>query len=290
MTEIIDATLAGKIKALYIIGSDPASAIAPSEKVHAALKRAEFIVFQDLFLNETAKYAHVIFPAASFAEKEGTFINTEGKAQGIQRALEPAGNSRPDWTILCELAKRLQGKGFAFGSADEILSEIVSVIQSLPEKIGRFRLFPLQFVPPTETTDTDFPIILTTERDLYRGGFLSERVDGLRELRTKTCVRISPKDATDFEISDGESIRIFSRHGSLETVARVTRSTPSGLAVMDMDEEKINRLLNPVLDRISRTPEMKMCAIRLEKITKRRRLLKKRKVLTTVSASRHDNS
>jgi len=277
ITEIIDATLAGKVKALYIIGSDVASTIAPSKKVQAALKKAKFVVFQDLFLNETAKYAHVILPAASFAEKEGTLINTEGKAQGIERALEPAGNSRPDWAILCELAKRLQSKGFAFGSADDILSEILSVIQNLPEKIGRFRLFPLQYTPPAETTDMDYPIMLTTERDLYTAGVLSEKVEGLRGLRTKNHVHINPKDADDFDISDGETIRIISRHGSIESDARLTSSTPSGLAVMNLEKEKINKLLNPVLDEISRTPEMKICAIRLEKIRQSGKLRKKQK-------------
>lgn len=283
ITEIIEATLAGKIKALYIIGSDLASTIAPSKKVQAALKKAKFIVFQDLFLNETAKYAHVILPAASFAEKEGTLINTEGKAQGIERALDPAGNSRPDWAILCELAKRLQSKGFAFASDSDILSEVLSVIQNLPEKIGRFRLFPLQYTPPAETTDIDYPIILTTERDLYTAGVLSEKVEGLRGLRTKNYVYINPKDAANFDISDGETIRIISRHGSMETEAQLTSSTPAGLAVMNLNKEKINQLLNPVIDEISKIPEMKMCAVRLEKIRERGRLQKKREV--EISAS-----
>jgi predicted molibdopterin-dependent oxidoreductase YjgC len=277
-TEIINATLAGKIKALYIIGSDPASTIAPFKKVQAALKKAEFVVFQDMFFNETAKYAHVILPAASFAEKEGTLINTEGKAQTIERALEPAGNSRPDWAILCELANRLQNKGFAFERADDILSEVLSVIQNLPEKIGKFRLFPLQYTPPAETTDMDYPIMLTIERDLYTSGVLTEKVEGLRKLRAKNYVFINRKDADDFDISDGETIRIISRYGSMETESRITSSTPSGLAVTNMEQAKINQILNPVLDAISRTPAMKLCAVRLEKIKQRGRLQKKREV------------
>ncbi len=283
MTEIIDATLEGKIKALYVIGSDPASSIAPPERVRAALKKAKFVVLQDLFLNETAKYAHVILPAASFAEKEGTFINTEGKAQRIRKALEPVGNSRPDWAILCELAGKLESKGFAFGSVDDIFLEVLSVIQSLPERIGKFRLFPLQYTSPTEATDMDYPIILTMKGDLFRGSSIYKRVEGFKELRIKTYVSISPKNAADFEISDGESIRIISRHGSTETEARVERSTPSGLAVMSLDEEKVNQLLNPVLDRISKTPEMKMCAVRLEKIRKGQKSKKEKEYAITAS-------
>lgn len=276
LTEIIDDTLAGKIKALYIIGSDPASIIAPPGKVHAALKKAEFIVFQDLFMNETARYAQVILPAASFAEKEGTFINTEGKVQRIERALEPPVNSRPDWEILCSLAEKLERKGFAFENADDILSEVVSIIQQFPEKIGSFKLFPLQYTPPSETSDMDYPLVLTAEGDLYGGGVLSEKTEGLRALRPENHISINPKDADDFEIADGETVRIVSRHGSLDIDVRLARTTPAGLAVMNQEGAKFNQLLNPVLDAISRTPEMKMCAVRLEKIKKRSRARKSR--------------
>jgi predicted molibdopterin-dependent oxidoreductase YjgC len=129
----------------------------------------------------------------------------------------------------------------------------------------------------------DYPIMLTTERDLYTAGVLSEKVEGLRGLRTKNHVHINPRDADDFDISDGETIRIISRHGSIESDARLTSSTPSGLAVMNLEKEKINKLLNPVLDEISKTPEMKICAIRLEKIRRSGKLRKKRVV--EVSAS-----
>ncbi len=267
ITEIIDATLAGKIKALYIIGTDLTSSIAPSKKVHAALKKAKFIVFQDMFFNDTANYAHVILPAASFAEKDGTIINTDGKTQKIEKAIEPLGSSLPDWVIICELAKRFQDKGFIFRSSDDILSEIISVIQHLPERIGKFNLFPLQYTHPSEKTDIDYPIIFTVERDIYFCGVLSEKVVGLKNLKSKSCVFINPKDADDFEISDREVIRIVSRHGFLETEARLTNLTPAGLAVMNLEKEKINLLLNPIIDGISKIPEMKMCAIRFEKIT-----------------------
>lgn len=278
LTEIIDAALAERIKALYIIGSDPALTVAPSKKVQAALKKAKFIIFQDMFINETAKYAHVVLPAASFAEKEGTLINTDGKTQAMERALEPAGNSRPDWAIMSELAKRMQSKGFEFGSADDILSEILAVIGNLPERIGRFKLFPLQYTPPADTTDTDYPVILTSERDLYTDSVMSEKVEGMRKLRTEEYVFINPRDADDFDISDGETVRIISRHGAIETEARLTGTTPSGLVVMNREKEKINQLLNPVLDAISGTPETKICAVRLEKIRRSKKREKRSKV------------
>lgn len=266
LTEILDATLKGKIKALYIIGSDMASNIAPSKKVHAALKKAKFVVFQDMFINETAKYAHVILPAASFAEKTGTFINTEGRVQRIQKALKAIGDSRPDWEILCELAKRLKSEGFEFENTEDILSELLGAIKDVPEVKRKFSLFPLKYRPPEEATDIDYPLILTTERDFSGDGVMSEKVEGLKVLRMKDFVYINPKDAADFEIEDGEPIRVISRHGAIESGARLRGTTPAGLVVMNLEEEKVNKLLNPVLDEESKTPDMKMCAIRIEKM------------------------
>jgi len=271
LTEIVDAILEGKIKALYIIGSDLASSIAPSGKVLAALKKAKFVVFQDIFPNQTANYAHVVLPAASFAEKTGTFINTEGKVQRIRKALEPPGNSRPDWEILCELAKKLGNKGFEFENTEDILSELLSAIQGSPEIKERLSLFPLQYGRPSETTDTDYPLILTSERDFSGDGVMSEKVEGLKWLRSKDGVYINPKDAADFAIEEGEPVKVISRHGLLESGAHLTATTPAGLLVMNLEEEKFNRLLNPVLDRSSKTPEMKMCAVRIEKkLTKKK--------------------
>jgi len=266
LTEIVDAVLEGKIKALYIIGSDLATSIAPPGKVIAALKKAKFVVLQDIFTNQTAKYAHIVLPAASFAEKTGTFVNTEGKVQRIRKALEPPGDSSADWEILCELAKRLRIKGFEFEDSEDILSELSSAIQGSPETKERFSLFPLRYGRPSETTDTDYPLIITTERDFSGDGVMSEKVEGLNWLRSKEVIYINPKDAADFEIDEGEPVKVISRHGALESGAHLTATTPAGLLVMNLEEEKFNNLLNPVLDKRSKTPEMKMCAVRIEKI------------------------
>jgi len=264
LTEILDATLEGKIKALYIIGSDLFSSVAPSNKVKDALKKAKFIVFQDMFYNETAKFAHVILPAASFAEKDGTFINTERRIQGIHKALEPVGNSLPDWQIICDLAGRLGSNGFDFNGIEDIMSEISSVTANLPAQQERFSFTPLQYKPPAEISDIDYPLILTTERDLYSGGFLSGKVEGFNLLRTKELIYINPKDAADFKIEDGEMVKVISRWGKISGEARLTNSTPAGLVTMNLFEEKINQLINPTLDSVSKTPELKICAVRIE--------------------------
>jgi len=265
LTEILDATLEGKIKALYIIGHDLFSGVAPSKKVKGALEKAKFIVFQDIFYNETANFAHVMLPAASFAEKEGTFTNTERRIQKINKALEPVGNSLPDWQIICDLARRLDSNGFDFNGIEDIMSEISSITAEadLPAQQERFSLTPLQYKPPAEISDIDYPLILTTERDIYSEGFLSKKVEGLNILRTKEFININPKDAADFEIKDGEMARVISRWGEISGEARLTGATPTGLITMDLLEEKINQLINPVLDPISKTPETKICAVRI---------------------------
>ncbi len=284
-TEILNATVEGKIKALYIIGSDPAKNIASSQKVKEALEKTEFVIFQDIFLNETAQFADVILPTVSFAEKEGTFTNTERRIQIIQKALEPVGNSRPDWEILCDLAKRLGSSGFDFINPEEIISEVASVTPlyrnisynslkktsmqwSDPAEKGltqdmRFKFIPLEYIPPAEVTDVDFPIILTTERDIYSGGSLSEKVEGLETLRSKGLVYINPKDASDFEIKDGETVKVISRWGEIRGEAKLTNAAPPGLVTMNLQEELMNQLMSPSLDPTTKTPETKICAVRI---------------------------
>ncbi len=263
LTEILDATREGKIKALYIIGTDLVTSVAPTKKVKEALKKAKCVIFQDMFFNETAKFAHVIFPASSFAEKDGTFTNTERRIQSINKALEPVGNSKPDWQILCDLARKLSRSGFDFNSTEEIMSEVSSITPGLQAPKDKFRFTPLQYKAPAEVTDIDYPLILTTERDLYSGGFLSRKVEGLEILKTKNLVYINPKDAADFEIQDGEMVRVISRWGKISGEARLTGSTPTGLISMNLSEEKMNQLINPALDEVSKTPEMKICAVKI---------------------------
>jgi predicted molibdopterin-dependent oxidoreductase YjgC len=263
LTEILDAIREGKIKALYVIGTDLVTSVAPTKKVKEALKKAKCVIFQDMFFNETAKFAHVIFPAASFAEKDGTFTNTERRIQSINKALEPVGNSKPDWQILCCLARKLSRSGFDFNSSEEIMSEVSSITSGLQTPKDKFRFTPLQYKAPAEVTDIEYPLILTTERDIYSGGFLSKKVEGLEILKTKDLVYINPKDAADFEIQDGEMVRVISRWGKISGEARLTASTPTGLISMNLSGEKMNQLINPALDQIAKTPEMNICAVKI---------------------------
>ncbi|MEW6417864.1 MAG: molybdopterin-dependent oxidoreductase [Nitrospirota bacterium] len=265
-TEVINEVLDGKIKALYIIGSNLSSSMAPSKKVEKALKKLKLVVLQDSFMNETAMFAHFIFPAASFVEKDGTFTNIERRIQRINKALEPIGNAWPDWKIICELAKRLGGSGFDFSNSEEIMSEISSVTTGIPDTKERFNFTPLQYRTPAEVTDIDYPLILTTEKNLYSCGFLSRKVEGFDILKgDKDLVYINPKDSTDFEIEDEQGIKIISRNGKLKGTAKLTNLVPAGLVAIELGEERMNQLIDPVLDPVSKTPEIKICAVRIEK-------------------------
>ena len=286
LTGILQSILEGKIKALYIMGSDPVSNIAGSHKVKEALKKAEFIIFQDIFLNDTAQSADVILPAASFAEKDGTFTNTETRVQIINKAMEPIGNSRPDWEIICSLAERMGSRGFDFNNPEDIMSEIASATPiyrdisysslrkgglkwshlaetSLTAQNGKYRFTPLQYRPPAEVPDLDHPLILITERDIYSDGILPQKVEGFKALRAERLVYINPKDATDFEIKNGEVVRVISRWGEIDGQAVVVTASPPGLVTMYLSKKEFNQLINPSPDPATKTLETKICAVRI---------------------------
>ncbi len=265
LNEILDAAIQGKIKCIYIIGSNLGSTIAPPSRVKTALKKSKLVIVQDMFLNETSGYADVILPASGFAEKSGSVINFQGKVQRVNRALNSKNGTMSDWEILCEIAKRMKCEGFEYSSSDNILDEINNVIQDFQVKIDKFNLFPLHFNAPEEITDMDYPLYLITERDLFTGGVIVNKVDGLRKLRVKDVIYMNPKDADDFALEEDERIMVISRHGKKQGILKVTGDTPAGVIVMNVDES-INKLFNPVIDESSKTPEMKICAVRVEKI------------------------
>ena len=281
-TETIQATLNGKVKTLYIIGSDPASRIT-HQKVKEALKRAEFIVLQDIFLNETSKFAHVVLPAASFAEKDGTFTNTERRVQRIHKAIEPVKSSKPDWHILCDIAKKSGFKGFDFTCTEEIMSEISSltplyknVSYSALNKVTmqltspdeektqvRFKFTPLKYKTPSEKADIDFPLILISEMDIYSAGSLSRRVEGLNSLSAKGLVYLNQKDAMDFEIENDKMVKVISRYGEIEGKAKITDISPPGIVAMSLTEEDTHLLINSSQEQITEYSETKVCAVRI---------------------------
>jgi formate dehydrogenase alpha subunit len=301
ITEIIDAAYNKKIKAIYLIGENPL--LSEPDIAHAteALERLEFLVVQDIFLSETAKLADVVLPGASFAEKDGTFTNTERRVQRLRKAIEPVGNCRADWWITGELGKRMGGKGFNFAHPSQIMEEISGLTPSYggisyerledgglqwpcPTKDhpgtpilhterftrGKGRFIPLEYKPPMELPDDEYPLVLTTGRSLYQfhTGTMTRKVSGLNILRGEGLVEINPEDASSLGISDGDVVKVISRRGEVVARAKVTEVSPVGVVFMTFHfaESPANLLTNPALDPVAKIPEYKVCAVRIERV------------------------
>ena len=301
ITEMIEAAYRREIKAIYLIGENPALSEPDITHAREALERLEFLVVQDIFLSETARLADVVLPAASFAEKDGTFTNTERRVQRLRKALEPVGDSRPDWWITCQLGSRMGNKDFMFTNPSQIMEEIASLTPSYGgisyERLddgglqwpcptrdhpgtpilhserftrGKGRFIPLEYKPPMELPDAQYPLVLTTGRSLYHfhTGTMTRKVNGLNILRGEGLVEINPKDASSLGIADGEMVKVISRRGEVVTRARVTDVSPVGVVFMTFHfaESPANLLTNPALDPVAKIPEFKVCAVRIERV------------------------
>ncbi len=305
--EIMAAIGDGSIRALHIMGENPAVSDADANHVAKALQKVDFLVVQDIFLSETAQLADVVLPGASFAEKDGTFTNTERRVQRVRKAMEPVGESRADWQIVAEIARRtaqklgLASSGFEPASPAEVLDEIARVTPSYggisfarleegglqwpcPDAghpgtprlhMGRFtrgrgRFTPVQHIPPAEVPDEEYPLVLNTGRLLYHfhTGTLSRRVAGLDKLAHEALVEVNPADARKLGIASGDTVSVSSRRGQVQLKADVTDRTPAGsvFMVFHFAEALTNALTSPALDPVAKAPELKVCAVRVQKV------------------------
>ncbi len=300
-TEIFDAAYKGDIKALYLVGENPVLTEANASHSIEAMEKLEFFVVQDIFLNETAEKADVVLPATSFAEKNGTFVNTERRVQRVRKVIEPVGEARPDWLIVSSIANEMGAEGFAYNSARDIFNEMTSLTPSYAgityERIeeegiqwpcpaedhpgtqilhtekfntpsGKGKLMPISYRPSEECCDFDFPLILTTERSLYQfHSTMTRHTEGLDELHGGERIRINPVDAEKMGIEDGDLVEVRSRRGKLQVKAQITNRSQEGVASLSFHyaECPINQLTSSALDPVAKTPETKVCAIRIEK-------------------------
>jgi len=300
LTEMFDAAYQGQVKAVYLVGENPMLSDADANHIREALNRLEFLVVQDIFLTETARLADVVLPAATFAETNGTFTNTERRIQRVRKAIAPIGDSRPDWLIPCQIAQRMGGKGFDFSHPSEIMDEIASltpsyggisykrleegglqwpcpteehpgtpILHTTQFSRGKGKFIPLEYKPSMELPDGDYPLVLTTERSLYHfhTGTMTRKVSGLNILRGEELVQINPKDASALGIADGDEVKVTSRRGQVVAKAKVTEVSPVGVIAMSFHfaESPTNQLTNPALDPVAKIPELKVCAVRVEK-------------------------
>ncbi|MDP3879939.1 MAG: formate dehydrogenase subunit alpha [Dehalococcoidales bacterium] len=300
LTEMFGAPGKEKLKAIYLIGENPVLSDADANHVKEMLKGLDFLVVQDIFLSETAQLADVVLPSTSFAEKDGTFTNTERRVQLVRKAVDPVGDSRPDWQITCQIAHKMGAKGFDFEGPPQIMEEIASLTPSYggisfdriesgglqwpcptPEHPGtpilhtqtftrgKGHFVPLSYKPSAELPDAEYPLVLTTERSLYQyhTGTMSRKVKGLNRMRGEELVEINPADASTLGIADGDMVKVTSRRGEVVSKAKVTGASPVGVVSMDFHfgESPANVLTNPALDPVSKIPEFKVCAVRVEK-------------------------
>jgi len=270
LTDMFEAAHEGKIKALYLKGQDPVVTNADTTFIEKAISHLELFVVQDIFLTETARLADVVLPAASFAEKDGTFTNTERRVQRVRKAIEPKGNSRPDWMIICDIAKSMGAEGFDFGSPQEIFEEMTPYLYSarFSTPSGRAKFASISYRPPAETASHEYPFILVTRRSAFHyHAVMTHKVEGFDELRGEEHIEIHPADAASLEIQEEEVIKVTSRRGSIKAKTKITEVVPAGVVCMTFNfaETRTNILTSRAMDPITKTPEFKVCAVKIER-------------------------
>lgn len=299
VVEMIESALRGEVRAMYIMGENPMLSDPDVGQVERGLGNLEFLVVQDIFLSETARLADVVLPAASFAEKDGTFTNTERRVMRIRKALDPPGRAKADWEILCDLARKL-GADWDYGSPSEIFDEIASLtpiyhgisyrrlegwgIQwPCPSEDhpgtpylhkgkftrGKGKFIPARYRPPDELPSKEYPFVLTTGRVYFHWhtGTMTRRISVLDREVPRAFVEVNPEDAGRLGIRDGARVKVSSRRGEVEAEAKVTDVVPEGVVFMPFHflEAAANRLTNPALDPEAMIPEYKVCAVRIER-------------------------
>ena len=300
-TEIIHAAGEGKLKALYIMGENPAISDPDSNRVRECLRKTDFLIVQDIFLSETAKYANVVLPAASFAEKEGTFTNTERRCQRVRKAIDPPGEAKADWEIICEIARSCSYNGMSYKDPSEVMDEIARVTPiyggmgyerldpyglqwPCPHKThpgtvylhkdkfakGKGTFVPCKYTPPAEEPDNEYNFTLSTGRIYWHWhtGTMTRRTSTLDREVPQAYIEINPEDAKVLGVISGDMVRVTSRRGSIELKAYVTeRVAEKGVFIpFHFREAAANVLTNPALDPVAKIPEYKVCAVKVERV------------------------
>jgi formate dehydrogenase alpha subunit len=299
VTEIMEKAYEGTLKGMYIVGENPMVSDPDLNHAEKALENLDFLVVQDIFLTETAQMADVVLPAASFAEKEGTFVNTERKVQRVRKAVEPPGEAKEDWKIISDLSRRM-GYPMNFTNANAIMEEIARVTPSYcgieydrleqdgihwpcPATdhpgtpclhmdmftcgLGVFHA--IEYIPPAEVTNEEYPLFLTTGRVLYQyhTGSMTMKSPGLNELAPECFVEISAENADDYGVRDGDLLKISSKRGEIKAKAKLSDIAVKGAIFIPFHyaQAAANRLTNAALDPTAKIPEYKVCAVRIEK-------------------------
>jgi predicted molibdopterin-dependent oxidoreductase YjgC len=301
--EMMEQAKKGKIRGMYIVGENPVLSFPNSRLIKETLASLDFLVVQDMFLTETARLANVVLPAASFAEKEGTFTNFEGRVQRVQKAIAPLGESLPDWEIILRLADKM-GSPMPYSSPQQVMDEIISCCQlpayssyeagghleletkslygtesSSSRGVGRVhggqfpggfaRFCPVEHVPPAKPNKGyPFTLLTGTIFDHFGTGSRSSRSTRLRKSSPEAFVDICESDARELAISDGEMVKVISPVGEVTAKVRITNTLCEGMLFMPISfpEAPVNELFDIVLNPETKAPSLKACSVKINKI------------------------
>jgi formate dehydrogenase alpha subunit len=290
-----------KIKAMYIMGENPLISDPNVNHVKKQLEKLDFLVVAELFMSETAEIADVVLPAASYAEKDGTFTATDRRVQRIKKAIEPLGESMPDWRIISRLSEKM-GHKFDYSSPQEIMNEIASTTplyggithsrledydlrwpcldsdhpgtrilhqERFSRGLGKFH--PTKYKPPAEITDKEYPFILTTGRILFHWhtGTMTRRSKTLTDQINEAIAEMNISDANELGIENGDLIKVTSRRGEITLKANTSNNIKQGVIFIPFHyaEAPANKLTNNAIDPLAKIPELKVCAVKIEKIS-----------------------
>ncbi|MEA2897377.1 MAG: formate dehydrogenase major subunit, partial [Bradyrhizobium sp.] len=303
VVEIIHAIHAGEITGMYIEGENPAMSDPDVQHAREALAKLDHLVVQDLFVTETAFHADVILPASAFAEKSGTFTNTDRRVQLAREVIKPPGDARQDLWIIQEIARRM-GLDWRYDGPADVFTEMTEVMPSLknitwerlvregavtypvddpdkpgneiifttgfPTESGRGKIVPAHVLPPDELPDDEYPMVLSTGRVLehWHTGSMTRRSSVLDQIEPEAVAFMSPKDMRRMNVWPGDLVRLETRRGAVEIKIRSDRDVPENMVFMPFcyAEAAANLLTNPALDPFGKIPEFKFCAVRAERV------------------------
>jgi formate dehydrogenase alpha subunit len=298
-TEMINAALNGSLRATYIIGENPVLTYPDVNHTIKALQNLEFIVVQDIFLTETAELADVVLPAACFAEKDGTFTNTERRLQRVRKAVEPPEDAREDSWIIMEISRRL-GYEMRYNFIEEVFHEagrlwpaVAGITYGRIEKMGlqwpcptldhpgtpylfkggfprgKGAFSAVTYRPSEELPDNEYPFLLSTGRQLfqYHTGSMTRRIDAINKVSPEAYIEIHPEDAKQLVVDDGETVKVSSRRGAIDIKVLISERPAKGMVFIPFHfrEAAANVLTNTALDPLAKIPELKVCAVKIEK-------------------------
>jgi formate dehydrogenase major subunit len=303
VVEIMNAIHDGEINGMYIQGENPAMSDPDLQHARGALAMLDHLVVQDLFVTETAFHADVILPASAFAEKSGSFTNTDRRVQLAREVVKPPGDAKQDLWIIQEISKRL-GLDWNYSGPGEVFDEMTQVMPSLnnitwerleregavtypvddpnkpgneiifttgfPTESGRGKIVPAHVLPPDELPDAEYPMVLSTGRILehWHTGSMTRRANVLDKIEPEAVAFMSPRDMRRLQVWPGDFIQLETRRGAIQVKVRSDRDVPENMVFMPFcyAEAAVNLLTNPALDPFGKIPEFKFCAARVERV------------------------